>query len=289
MTSDLKMDPPTVRCPSYELVTETVPQRDPQPEAKPQESAPANRMSRKFRGKWGFAILVSAFLCGAAGGEDHIGPTAMPAEQTAVEEQRPEAAAKNAGRELLFSEFEAAVQQKQPEKLLVLVPGGNDRHVLLFRYDAELAVSIGWLLYARNQLMKYDRLIPAAIEAAKTNDRAKVLSLYYGGLRDQELAYDRFREQIPALAEKISRLAQENELLVSRFAVPSDGRIRTKLTKGKYIIVYFPLTDLGCGYIFEKEENSPIFLEAAQERWFDRSFTRPFATPALPAKKRKRQ
>lgn len=190
------------------------------------------------------------------------------------EKQRREEAARKAEDEKrrkeiknkLFSEYEAARQQNQQDKLFVWTPGEEDCCILLFRYDARLASWIDEMRAARSRLKQYNQQVSAAVRAQKNNDIDTVIRLYRSGLRNQELNSDMIMKQIMELSDRITSLSKEKELLVGLISRPVDGCMRKEISAGKYIIVYL-LPQGGCSsFIFAKKE-SPVILECRNEKW----------------------
>ena len=172
-------------------------------------------------------------------------------------------------RQKISSEWESALKQKKLQKIFLWAPGREGSQVLLFRYDDQLAASIGRALYIRNRLARYRNGVFSAVSAYEKNDLAAVDKLYQSDLKELEPNADVLSKQMADLSEKIAALAAKSDLLAGQFAVPADGLVREEISPGKYIAVHLSGQEDCFGYIFLKENAFPAFLELRDGRWYD--------------------
>ena len=201
------------------------------------------------------------------------------ARKAAEEKRRQEEAARKAEREnrlrtmgeKVLSEWESARRQRHQEKMFLLAPGQEGSRLLLFRYDARLAVLIEEALLVRKRLIEYNRGVSAAVSAYEKNDLAAVDKLYQGGLKGLEPNADALSKQMAELSGKIAALAVEKNLSAGQFAVPANGSVQGEVRPGRYILVLLSAQNDDDSYTFLKEARQPTLLGVNGGRWHDLS------------------
>lgn len=167
----------------------------------------------------------------------------------------------------LSKTWESSRRQNLGNKLFIAVTSPKKSKLLLFRYDSELESLVDEVLSARNRIVRYNRLLREAVFEAGLGDRTAVAKLCQAGLGELEGKSDETEREILELSEKIAGLAVRKRLLVHKFELPEDGYLTSKISPGRYLIVYLPEKEVGCEYVFEKEKKVPLALAAEKNRW----------------------